>query len=94
MRPVTKVLQAFANLKVRPKLMIAHNLFFLIFAGTVWYALVPRIEEGVADARERETRLIRELFSKPGTRSLIPNIAAYDFRTGSAAALGVRNNFV
>jgi len=84
-----RIYEAFRDLKVRHKLMIAHNLFFLVFAGSAWFTLIPRIERGVEEARDREVRLIRRMFSLPGARELVADIEAYEFREGSAAELGV-----
>ncbi|HWR49731.1 MAG TPA: ATP-binding protein [Bryobacteraceae bacterium] len=40
-RPLRGLRKAFGDLKVRPKLMILHNLFFLILAGAVFIAVHP-----------------------------------------------------
>jgi signal transduction histidine kinase len=34
----------FGDLKVRPKLMVLHNLFFLILTGSVYFTLIPMYE--------------------------------------------------
>jgi signal transduction histidine kinase len=39
----------FGDLKVRPKLMVLHNLLFLVIAGVVYVALVPLLRRHVTD---------------------------------------------
>ena len=48
--------RAFGNLKVRPKLMVLHNLFFLVLTCAAYFSLIPLFEKLVADARAREVR--------------------------------------
>ena len=55
--------RVFGDLKVRPKLMVLHNLFFLILAFAAYFTLIPLFEKQVADARNRELGLIRQIFS-------------------------------
>lgn len=50
----------FGNLKVRPKLMVLHNLFFLVLAGAAYFSLIPLFEKQVADARGREVTLLEQ----------------------------------
>ena len=42
--------RTFGNLKVRPKLMVLHNLFFLVLACAAYFSLIPLFEKQVADA--------------------------------------------
>jgi signal transduction histidine kinase len=51
----------FGNLKVRPKLMVLHNLFFLVLACSAYFSLIPLFEKLVADARAREVRILHEV---------------------------------
>src|SRR3984885_3959394 len=41
--------RTFGNLKVRPKLMVLHNLFFLVLAGAAYFSIIPLFEKQVAD---------------------------------------------
>jgi signal transduction histidine kinase len=41
----------FGNLKVRPKLMVLHNLFFLVLTIAAYFSLIPLYERVVTDAR-------------------------------------------
>jgi signal transduction histidine kinase len=40
----------FGDLKVRPKLMVLHNLFFLMLTVAVYFALIPPLEAKVAES--------------------------------------------
>lgn len=53
--------RTFGNLKVRPKLMVLHNLFFLVLALAAYFSLIPLFEKQVADAREREAAILEQL---------------------------------
>lgn len=50
----------FGNLRVRPKLMVLHNLFFLVLAGSSYFSLIPLFESQIQDAQRREVRLLEE----------------------------------
>ena len=43
--------QIFGNLKVRPKLMVLHNLFFLVLTCTAYFSLIPLYEQLLTDSR-------------------------------------------
>lgn len=53
----TKLARAFGGLKVRYKLMILHNLFFLVLAGAAWFSLIPVLEEEAARAGRHKAGL-------------------------------------
>lgn len=79
----------FGDLKVRPKLIVLHNAFFLILACAVYFALIPLLEERIAGARLRETSLLMQIFSD---NRPLPNLAGteiYGFREGSAQDLAI-----
>ena len=48
------VARVFGNLKVRPKLMVLHNLFFLVLTCAAYFSLIPLYEQVVADSHARE----------------------------------------
>jgi signal transduction histidine kinase len=50
----------FGDLKVRPKLMVLHNLFFLVLTGAVYFSLIPLFENQIQDAQHREIRLLEQ----------------------------------
>jgi signal transduction histidine kinase len=66
----------FGDLKVRPKLMVLHNLFFLVLACAVYAALMPLFEQLVESAEERELLVVSRALST-------------DSREGTAAALAI-----
>ena len=51
----------FANLKVRPKLMVLHNLFFLVLTCAAYFSLIPLFEKLVSDARIREISIMHQI---------------------------------
>src|SRR3984893_3827210 len=52
--------RTFGNLKVRPKLMVLHNLFFLVLACAAYFSLIPLFEKQVAEARGREAAILEQ----------------------------------
>jgi signal transduction histidine kinase len=64
----------FGDLKVRPKLMVLHNLFFLVLTCAVYLSLVPLFQKQAADAHERELALVRNVLNTalPGEIALDP----------------------
>lgn len=48
------VARVFGNLKVRPKLMVLHNLFFLVLTCAAYFSLIPLYEQVVTDSHARE----------------------------------------
>src|SRR5215469_11929349 len=56
-----RVTKLFGNLKVRPKLMVLHNLFFLVLTCAAYFSLIPLFEKLVADARAREVAIIQQV---------------------------------
>jgi signal transduction histidine kinase len=51
--------RVFGNLKVRPKLMVLHNLFFLVLTTAAYFSLIPLYEQLANDTRSREVVLER-----------------------------------
>jgi len=60
----------FGNLKVRLKLMVLHNLFFLVLTAAAYFSLIPLFEGQIQDAQRREVRLLEEA-SKNGVEARI-----------------------
>lgn len=58
----------FGNLRVRPKLMVLHNLFFIVLAAATYFSLIPLYDGMVKEARTRETEILRR---HPETREQI-----------------------
>ncbi|HEY1757246.1 MAG TPA: ATP-binding protein [Bryobacteraceae bacterium] len=54
------VARTFGNLKVRPKLMVLHNLFFLVLACAAYFTLIPLFEKQVTVAHDREVQILEQ----------------------------------
>jgi signal transduction histidine kinase len=52
------VARTFGNLKVRPKLMVLHNLFFLVLTCAAYFTLIPLFEQQVTVAHAREVQIL------------------------------------
>lgn len=81
-----KLGKLFGDLKVRPKLMVLHNIFFIVLTCAVYFSLMPLLEQRVLQARTREITLITRLFSQGNSH---PELAVYDFRQGDPDQLNV-----
>jgi signal transduction histidine kinase len=60
----SRVTRLFGNLRVRPKLMVLHNLFFLVLTCAAYFSLIPLFEKLVDDARAREVSIIQQVSPK------------------------------
>jgi signal transduction histidine kinase len=85
-RPARGLQRKFGDLRVRPKLIVLHNLFFLVLTCSVYFTLIPPFEKRVAAARNSEVSLVTEMFAEDRT---LPAMASYDLREGSAADLQI-----
>ena len=56
----SSITRFFGDLKVRLKLMVLHNLFFLVLAAGVYFTLIPLYESQVADAQKREVKILAQ----------------------------------
>lgn len=82
----------FGNLQLRLKLIILHNLFFLVLSGTVYFTVFPLLEQRVQDDMAREVALCMMLFEAetPWTGTTASAILLrYSFQEGSARALEI-----
>ncbi|MCX6594007.1 MAG: ATP-binding protein [Acidobacteria bacterium] len=79
----------FGDLKIRPKLMVLHNLFFLLLGASVYFSLIPLFQQRVATAKAREVSLLTKLFLQDRVVFQVPGMELYDYREGSGAALGI-----
>jgi signal transduction histidine kinase len=79
----------FGDLKIRPKLIVLHNLFFLTLACAVYFTLIPSFERQVTAARTIEISLITEIFSGSRPQLRLPQFESYSYREGSAGELQV-----
>lgn len=79
----------FKDLRVRPKLIVLHNAFFLLLAAAVYYAVIPLIEQHIAGARQREAAILGELFLVEGRAVPAGGVTPEERRFGSADQLGI-----
>ncbi len=91
-KPPNVLFRAFGGLKVRQKLAILHNIFFLVLAVSVYLSLIPLFSRHLAAAREREFRVVTQIFSSelPMNGDHSPgDLSAYGVRQGPASELGL-----
>ncbi|MCC6393369.1 MAG: hypothetical protein IT167_22400, partial [Bryobacterales bacterium] len=79
----------FGDLKVRPKLIVLHNTFFLILACAAYFSLIPLFEERVGSAQLRENSLLIQIFSDNRPLPRMPGTELYNFREGTAEELRI-----
>jgi signal transduction histidine kinase len=79
----------FGDLRVRHKLMVLHNVFFLILAAAVYFTLFPLFEQRVTQARERELSLLAAQFAEARPLLRLPGMEIYDYQEGSALELHI-----
>ncbi len=66
------VARTFGNLKVRPKLMVLHNLFFLVLTCAAYFSLIPLFEKLIGDARGREASIVQQ--QAPAQRDAVTEV--------------------
>lgn len=79
----------FGDLRIRPKLIVLHNLFFLVLTCAAYFSLIPLIEEQITTARERETTLIQEMFVERGSVPTLPRMEIHEHLEGTAEELEI-----
>lgn len=79
----------FGNLRLRPKLLLLHNLFFLILAVAVYFSVIPLFEKRVASAKQREFTLLGQLFADDRYLPALQMMGIYHYRQGDAASLAI-----
>ena len=79
----------FGDLKVRLKLVVLHNLFFLVLTGSVYFTVFPLLEQRVSGARSREISLITQAFLADAPLPQLPGLEIYSYEEGAAQALGL-----
>jgi signal transduction histidine kinase len=86
------VWRAFGGLKVRPKLVLLHNLFFAVLTVSVYFAVIPVFSEHIDNARDRELFMAKQIFGaklpvdNPVTKA---GLKMYQFREGTWTQLGL-----
>lgn len=61
-----RITRIFGDLKVRPKLMVLHNLFFLVLACAAYFTLIPLFEKQLEDAHAREVQILERAAANGG----------------------------
>jgi signal transduction histidine kinase len=89
-KPPIPVLRVFSGWRVRKKLALLHNLFFIVLSISVYLSVIPLFSQHLAAAKVREMHMLRQIFTaelplKPAFES--KELALYDQREGSAAEL-------
>jgi two-component system NtrC family sensor kinase len=87
--PLRGLGKLFGDLKVRPKLMILHNLFFLVLTAAVYLSLIPPFQRRMADAEARETALATAIFARGSPPRELRDTGIFEYKEGPAATLGV-----
>jgi len=52
----------FRDLRIRPKLIVLHNVFFLVLTAAVYYSVIPLVRDYAAGIERREAELLAEKF--------------------------------
>jgi signal transduction histidine kinase len=78
----------FGDLRIRPKLIVLHNLFFLVLAVSAYFSLIPLIESQIEASRGREIALVRQIFAA-GRPLPEPELHIFGERQGTAGELGI-----
>jgi signal transduction histidine kinase len=84
-----RAFQLFGNLRIRPKLLVLHNLFFLVLTVCVYWSVIPLFERRVASAKQREFTLLAQLFADDGGLAAPQLMGLYSYKQGDAATLAM-----
>lgn len=84
-----RAFQLFGNLGIRPKLLVLHNLFFLVLTIGVYWSVIPLFERRVASAKQREFTLLAQLFTDDGGLPALQLMGLYSYSQGDAATLAM-----
>ena len=91
-RPLTGITRRFADLRVRPKLMVLHNFFFLVLTCAVYFTIINFIAARIDQASAREVTLILNSFAYLTEDNGQQELRPYDLRTGDAGELGLSDD--
>jgi len=84
-----RAFRLFGNLRIRPKLLVLHNLFFLLLTVCVYWSVIPLFELRVASAKQREFTLLAQLFTDDGGLPALQLMGLYSYSQGDAATLAM-----
>ncbi len=62
--------------------MVLHNLFFVVLSTAAYFSLIPQYKKQVEDARERELRIITQVFQLELPLSRVEGLEDYNYREG------------
>jgi signal transduction histidine kinase len=62
--------------------MVLHNLFFVVLSVAVYFSLIPQYKKQVDAARDRELRIITQIFELALPLSSVEGLEIYDYRQG------------
>ncbi len=90
-RPVLQRLERrIGNMRIRLKLMVFHNLFFLLLAFTIYLSIIPALETRLNSAYQREVQLLQTALTvSGGDVRQMPALQQYEREQGGAAQLGM-----
>lgn len=84
-----RAFQLFGDLAIRPKLLVMHNVFFLVLTICVYWSVIPLFERRVASAKQREFTLLAQLFTDDGGLPALQLMGLYSYSQGDAATLAM-----
>jgi signal transduction histidine kinase len=61
LKPPSLVFRLFGGLNVRRKLVILHNLFFIVLAASVYLSVIPLFSRQIEATKQRETQMIAQM---------------------------------
>ncbi|HEY1216158.1 MAG TPA: hypothetical protein VGE93_21225, partial [Bryobacteraceae bacterium] len=91
-KPPSRLGRAFGGLKVRPKLVLLHNLFFFLLAVSVYLSVIPVFSSHIASARQRELELAKQIFGANlplNSNGAQAGLDIYQFQEGTWTQLGL-----
>ncbi len=95
-KPPNSLVRVFSGWKVRKKLALLHNLFFIALSVSVYLSVIPLFAQHLETARSNELRMLSTMFAAglpmKSQKSFGPvdtYSAPYQVRDGSAASLGL-----
>ncbi len=93
-RPLSGFGRRFGDLKVRPKLMVLHNAFFLVLTCAVYFSVITFAQQRLTEAAEREVTLVQNAFAALSLGGDETGLRGYDLRTGTGNEFGLSEEVV
>jgi signal transduction histidine kinase len=91
-KPPNFLVRDFGRLKVRPKLVLLHNFFFIVLAVSVYLSVIPVFSNHIDVARQRELHMLSQLFAadmpQMGPERKVA-LLSYGLHQGSAQQVGL-----